>query len=155
MSSCIKNEKFNDSYCQDIILGKTKAKSALELMQSRYYAYKNVNLEYIQKTQIDNWSKAQLDEVENWAKNSFWQHLEIINYSETEVEFKAYYIYEGRQELIHELSTFVKQGDNWIYKSGKLYDTKVNIARNSKCICGSGKKYKQCCLKFKQLEVLR
>ena len=148
MSSCIKNDKFDNSYCRDIVNGKIKAKSALELMQSRYYAYKTVNLEYIQKTQIDNWIQEQLKEVEHWAKNSFWQDLEILNYNETEVEFKAYYIYEGRQELIHELSTFVKQGDNWLYKNGKHYNSKANIARNSKCICGSGKKYKQCCLKL-------
>jgi len=132
MSNCIKDDKFDESYCRDIVNGKKRAKSALELMQSRYYAYKNVNLEYIQKTQIDNWSRAELEEVESWAKSTFWQHLEIIDYNETEVEFKAYYIFNGKQELIHELSTFVKQGDNWIYKSGILYDTKVSIARNDK-----------------------
>ena len=147
MSNCIKNDKLDSSYCQDIVNGKIKPNSALELMQSRYYAYATVNLEYILKTQIDNWSQAELSEATTWAKKSFWQHLEIINYSETEVEFKAYYIYAGKQEVIHELSTFVKQGDNWLYKSGKLYDTKADIARNAKCICGSGKKYKQCCLK--------
>ena len=142
MSNAIKDVKLDNSYCQNIVNGKAEPKNALELMKSRYYAYKNVKLEYIQSTQIDNWSKAELNEATTWAKNSFWQHLEIINYSETEVEFKAYYIYNGKQELIHELSTFVKQGNNWIYKSGKLYNSKANIARNAKCICGSGKKYK-------------
>jgi len=147
MSNCLQDDKLNNSYCQDIVNGKIKPKSALELMQSRYYAYKTVNLEYILKTQIDKWSQAELAEAKIWAEKSFWQHLEIIKYSETEVEFKAYYIYAGRQELIHELSSFVKQGDNWLYKSGKLFNTKAEIARNTKCICGSGKKYKQCCLK--------
>ena len=147
MSTCIKNRGLDNSYYQGIIEGKMKAKSALELMQSRYYAYKNVNLEYIKTTQVDTWSQTEVAEAKVWAKNSFWQHLEIINYSEFEVEYKAYYIYAGKQELIHELSTFVKQGDNWIYKSGIIYETKANIARNTKCICGSGKKYKQCCLK--------
>ena len=147
MSSCIKDDKFNESYCQDIVNGKIKPKSALELMQSRYYAYKNVNLEYILKTQIDNWSQAEIDDATTWAKSSFWQHLEIVKHSEFEVEFKAYYIYAGKQEVLHELSTFVKDGDNWLYKTGKLFNTKADIARNSKCICGSGKKYKQCCLK--------
>jgi len=147
MSSCIKNGGFDNRYCRAVIEGKIKAKNALELMQSRYYAYKNANIEYIQKTQLDIWSKIEADEASRWAANSFWQHLEIISHSETEIEFKAYYIYTGKQELIHELSTFVKQGDNWLYKSGIIYETKADIARNSKCICGSGKKYKQCCLK--------
>ncbi len=147
MSNCIKDDKLDNSYCQDIVNGKIKPKSALELMQSRYYAYTTVNLEYILKTQIDNWSQAELADATTWAKKSFWQYLEIISHSEFEVEFKAYYIYAGKQELIHELSTFVKRDDNWLYKSGKLFNTKADIARNAKCICGSGKKYKQCCLK--------
>ena len=147
MSSCQKDDKFNESYCHDIVNGKNKPKSALELMQSRFFAYKNVYLEYILKTQIDNWSQSEIDDAITWAKESFWQHLEIISYSEFEVEFKAYYIYAGKQEVLHELSTFVKQRDNWLYKDGKLFNSKADIARNSKCICGSGKKYKQCCLK--------
>ena len=147
MSNCIKNNELDNNYCKDIVNGDIKAKSALELMQSRYYAYKNVNLEYIQSTQVVSWDTAELAEATTWAKNSFWQHLEIISSSEVEVEFKAYYIYAGRQEVIHELSTFIQTDDNWLYKSGKLFNTKAEIARNSKCICGSGKKYKQCCLK--------
>ena len=147
MSNCIKNNELDNSYCRDIVNGDIKAKSALELMQSRYYAYKNVNLKYIQSTQVDSWSAAELSEATTWAKNSFWQHLEIIHSSKTEVEFKAYYIYASRQEVTHELSTFIKEDDNWLYKSGKLFNTKAEIARNSKCICGSGKKYKQCCLR--------
>ena len=147
MSNCIKNNELDSSYCKDIVNNKVKAKTPLELMQSRYYAYKNANIEYIKETQVDTWSKDEIDDAIVWAEQSFWQHLEIISYNETEVEFKAYYIYAGIQELIHELSTFIKEDDNWLYKSGNLYETKADIARNSKCICQSGKKYKQCCLK--------
>jgi len=147
MSNCIKDGKLDNSYCQGIVNGKVKPKSALELMQSRYYAYKSANIEYIKKTQLQKWSKEEEQEALFWAENSFWQHLEIVDFNENEVEFKAYYIYNGKQELIHERSSFVKQGDNWLYKDGKLFDSKVDIPRNAKCICQSGKKYKQCCLK--------
>lgn len=137
----------NSSYYQDIIDGKIKPKSALELMKSRYFAYKNANIDYIKKTQLQKWSQQEEQEAKIWAENSFWQHLEIVDFTENEVEFKAYYIYNGNQEIIHERSSFVKEDDNWLYKDGRLFNTKVDIPRNAKCICQSGKKYKQCCLK--------
>lgn len=147
MSHCIKNGKLNENLCQNIIDGKTFPKTALELMVSRYYAFKTSNIEYIKKTQTVKWSKEEEAEALFWAKNSFWQHLEIIDYCENEVEFKAYYIYNGKQELLHERSSFIKKDGKWLYERGTLYNTKADIARNAKCICQSGKKYKQCCLK--------
>ena len=62
------------------------------------------------------------------------------------VEFKAYYIFDGKQHMHHEKSTFLKVNDMWKYVDGEIYEDKVNFTNNKKCICESGLKYKRCCL---------
>ena len=117
-------------------------------MRSRYTAYTLCNIDYINKTFTGNLTKQEKEEIKEWSQNSTWQHLEIVNFTNNTVEFKAYYIYNNKQMLHHELSTFVKQDDIWLYDKGEIFNTKVNISKNAKCICGSGKKYKACCMKM-------
>jgi SEC-C motif-containing protein len=85
--------------------------------------------------------------IQDWADNSTWQHLEIVDYSEEMVEFKAYYIFAKKQHLHHEKSVFIKENDMWKYVDGEIYEDKVEFLKNTQCICGSGLKYKRCCLK--------
>jgi SEC-C motif-containing protein len=129
------------------------AKSALELMKSRYSAYCVADLGYIESTTTPNkLDKQDIAFLTNWSKNSTWQHLEIVDNSEDTnsgmVEFKAYYIYEKVQRCHHEKSTFVKIDDVWYYDEGELFEENFRIGRNDECICGSGKKYKKCCNKL-------
>ncbi|SFZ98144.1 UPF0225 protein YchJ [hydrothermal vent metagenome] len=134
--------------CEPILRVDEVADSALKLMRSRYSAYCIGDVNYLQAT-TDNrtWSDEELKFIQNWADNSFWQHLEIVSYSEDIVEFKAYYIFEKKQHLHHEKSIFKKVNDMWKYVDGDIYEDKVEILRNSPCICGSGLKYKRCCFK--------
>jgi len=123
-------------------------KSALELMRSRYSAYCIGDVNYLQATTYDHsWSDEELTIIQDWADNSFWQHLEIIDYSDDMVEFKAYYIFENKQHLHHEKSVFKKINDMYKYVDGEIFEDKVIFLRNSPCICGSGQKYKRCCFK--------
>jgi SEC-C motif-containing protein len=71
--------------------------------------------------------------------------LEIVDFSEDMVEFKAYYIFEKVQHLHHEKSTFLNVNNMWKYVDGDIYEDKVIFLRNETCVCGSGKKYKRCC----------
>lgn len=120
----------------------------LALMRSRYSAYCLGDVNYLQATTHNHtWSDEELKFIQDWADKSIWQHLEIIYVSETIVEFKAYYIFEGKQHLHHEKSTFVKIKDMWKYLDGEVYPDEVNLLRNQACICGSGLKYKRCCFK--------
>jgi len=123
-------------------------KTALALMRSRYSAYCIGDVNYLQATTHNHtWSDEELKTIQDWSDNSFWQHLEIVNYDEKSVEFKAYYIYEKKQHLHHEKSSFLKVNDMIKYVDGEIYEDKVNFLRNEKCICGSGNKYKRCCFK--------
>jgi SEC-C motif-containing protein len=119
--------------------------SALELMQSRYEAYTRADIDYIAKTSCTPLSIEDQQFLLQWAKESHWQSLEIVESSEFVVEFKAYYIYQGIQRVHHERSSFEEHKGEWCYKEGELFETKVVIGRNEPCICGSGKKYKKCC----------
>ena len=38
-------------------------------------------------------------------------------------------------------------GEKTFYRSSTPYIKEIKIGRNEKCHCGSGKKYKKCCLK--------
>jgi len=134
--------------CEPILSVLEVAPTAEALMRSRYSAYCLGDVNYLQATTHNHtWSDEELKFIQDWADNSIWQHLEIINVSETIVTFKAYYIFEGKQHLHHEKSTFVKIKDMWKYLDGEVYPDEVNLLRNQACICGSGQKYKRCCLK--------
>ncbi|RLA60022.1 MAG: hypothetical protein DRQ78_09925 [Epsilonproteobacteria bacterium] len=132
--------------CEPVLRVLEVAPTALSLMRSRYSAYCLGDVNYLQATTHDHtWSDEELKFIQDWADNSFWQHLEIVDSSEEMVEFKAYYIFEGKQHLHHEKSTFLKVNDMWKYIDGEIYEDKVTFLRNATCICGSGQKYKRCC----------
>jgi len=143
-----KSGKTYDECCAPLLNGLQKADSALALMRSRYTAYALCNIDYIDNTFTGNLTEQEKKEITQWSQNSTWQHLEIVNFTDYTVEFKAYYIYNNKQMLHHELSTFVKQNDTWFYDKGEIFSTKPNIFKNAKCICGSGRKYKVCCMKM-------
>lgn len=132
--------------CEPILRVLEVAPTAEALMRSRYSAYCLGDVNYLQATTHDHtWSDKELKFIQDWADNSFWQHLEVLDVSEAMVEFKAYYIFEGKQHMHHEKSTFIKINDIWKYVDGEIYEDKVSFLRNETCICGSGKKYKRCC----------
>ena len=71
--------------------------------------------------------------------------------TEGTVEFIANYILEGKEQRHHELSEFRKDKDFWYFVDGKTIQSTVRrtepkIGRNDPCPCGSGKKFKKCCL---------
>ena len=147
MNKCYCKSGLDFSVCCEPILRVDKVPStALELMRSRYSAYCLGDVNYLQATTHDHtWSDEELKFIQDWADNSFWEHLEIVDFSDDMVEFKAYYIFEKKQHLHHEKSTILKVNDMWKYVDGEIYEDKVTFLRNSTCICGSGLKYKRCC----------
>jgi SEC-C motif-containing protein len=65
------------------------------------------------------------------------------------VEFKATAIRQKHIFRMHEISRFVKEGDQWFYVDGEMLESPPavsdKVGRNAPCPCGSGKKYKKCC----------
>lgn len=143
----------NKSYpqcCQLLHLGMQKAATAEQLMRSRYSAFVVKNEAYLRQTWVDELcpQNLALDASPKWLR------LEILNtYQGAEkdetgkVEFKAWFIEDDMLLCLHEKSDFVKHLSEWLYHSGELIDEPAEaISRNQECPCGSGKKYKRCCL---------
>ncbi|MFQ3229699.1 MAG: SEC-C motif-containing protein [Reinekea sp.] len=94
------------------------AKTVEALMRSRYSAYVLCDAEYLMKTWTPT-NRPVLDK-ENLAATQ-WLKLEVIQskqgLKQGTVEFKAYYLEEGNECLLHEHSLFKKTKNRWCYVS--------------------------------------
>ena len=109
--------------CEPTVFGVSKAATALALMRSRYSAYVLHQADYLldttHRSERKSYSKT---EILNWAKSSTWLQLEIIDFSENTVEFKAHFLDVHKQKQVHyELSTFIFEDGNWCYFSGVFF----------------------------------
>ena len=103
--------------CQPYISGNEKAPTAEALMRSRYSAYAVHDAEYLwQTTALKERRHHSKAAMLDWAKSNQWLKLEVLNATETTVEFKAYYLDERlRAQVHHEKSTFINEGGSWYY----------------------------------------
>ena len=116
--------KLYEECCELFHSKKEFPKTAEELMRSRYAAFAIPNGDYLWETTLPNKRKFHhKTELENWGKENTWTKLEIIQSSEKEVEFKAYFTDKFREENIHhERSNFKKVDKKWYYVSGKFLE---------------------------------
>ncbi len=98
-------------------------------MRSRYSAYVIVAVEYILRSTHPSTRRFyNAEDIEQWAKSSLWQKLEIISKSDGEekhkkgtVEFKAYYTdVDGNPQIHHENSNFCKELGKWFFVDGNV-----------------------------------
>jgi SEC-C motif-containing protein len=172
MCPCGSGKKLEEC-CLPIIEQKTLAKTAEELMRSRYTAFTLANVDYLKNTLAPE-SREDFDEASTrtWAKNAKWKGLKIISTKKGQesdkrgtVEFMATYETDGEGIEHHEVAEFRKtaagqwyfvDGDSHTHKEGEGHahhhhtvQTVVRdapkIGRNDPCSCGSGKKFKKCC----------
>lgn len=145
--------------CQPIIEGRS-ADTAEALMRSRFSAYVFKNIDFIQKTH-DHRTMAQFDytATREWAEQTRWKRLEVLQVSGGQeadssgtVEFKAFFETKNGESFHHEISEFSKRNGSWFFTRGKspnatqIRHEEKPLGRNDPCHCGSGKKYKKCCL---------
>lgn len=125
---CCSGKDFLDC-CQHFIDGTAKPQTAEELMRSRYSAYVIVAVEYILRSTHPSMRRFyNAEDIEQWAKSSLWQKLEIISKTEGEakdkkgtVEFKAYYTdVDGKPQIHHEKSNFRKELGKWFFVDGNM-----------------------------------
>ena len=107
--------------CEPYIKGALKAPTAEALMRSRYTAYVVHSADYLWDTTAPkerrHHNKAAILE---WSKSNQWLKLEVLNATETTVEFNAYYLDNLLQAQVHhEKSTFVKEQGSWYYVDGE------------------------------------
>lgn len=143
------------SQCCGLFLSGDKYPTTAEaLMRSRFSAYALDNTAYI----LSSWASATRPDANKLSnENLIWQKLEIIdakkggvNDNKGVVEFKAFYLNNGENYLLHEVSRFIKKDGRWFYVDGVVKRVgkiipQENYAKNAPCHCGSGKKFKRCC----------
>ncbi len=140
--------------CEPLITGAKVGETAEEVMRSRYVAYAKKNIDYIMKTtHPDTIGELNREELQEWADNTTWERLDILN-SDADtgvVDFVAYYREDDTVVSHHELAQFKQVEDQWFFhdaqfpKTETIVNTQPKVGRNDKCPCGSGKKYKKCC----------
>jgi len=143
--------------CGAYIEGRSAAPTAEALMRSRYVAYVKGAIAYIVGTCVKDSNDIDEDSTKRWSEKAVWRGLEIKRVekggqADTEglVEFVANYEMDGLVERHHEIATFRKEGQRWLFATGELLTETVvraapKVGRNDPCPCGSGRKYKQCC----------
>lgn len=153
--------KAYEACCEPYLKGDAIPATPEALMRSRYSAFVHADIDYIINTH-DPAGRDDLDRESNlkWARDSEWLGLEVLR---TEaggpeddtgvVEFVARYRQGGTERRHHEISTFTRKEDRWYFSDGHppkpetFIRQEAKIGRNDPCPCGSGKKYKKCCLR--------
>lgn len=104
--------------------------TAENLMRSRYSAFVLGDIDYLQKSHHSSTrpNKREKKEILQWAKSVQWIKLEVLNtYKGTsmdsigKVEFKAFFMENGKVKIIHENSLFYKETEYWNYVKGVLH----------------------------------
>ncbi len=141
--------------CLPFIDRDKKANDAEQLMRSRFSAFCLARGDYLFETHHPDFREnLSAKELTSAANNRRWMKLEVFTHSPlsedvSQVAFKAWYL-EGDRLLPHaELSFFHKQDGEWLYTKGEVESSiqeVIKLGRNDLCPCGSGAKFKKCCL---------
>ena len=146
---CGSAEKY-ENCCGAFIEGFKQPETPEQLMRSRYTAFSLQKENYI----LTTWHPRTRPEKLNFEDNQVvWLGL-VVNQAkqptpvsqEAYVEFTASYLENGQICRLHENSKFLPEDGRWYYLNGTCNVRKEKVARNEPCPCGSGKKFKKCCL---------
>lgn len=147
--------------CLPLLQGKERARTAEQLLRSRYTAFVRGDVDYIVHTHHSRTrDQIKREEVEEWSKNSQWLGLKILQKEAGEagdekgaIAFHAQYQDRASEKPTDhfEYALFEKEGGEWRFadahplKTGPVRREEPKIGRNDPCPCGSGKKHKKCC----------
>lgn len=125
------------------------AKTPEILMRSRYTAFVIENATYL----LNTWAPATRPAKLDFAEKIRWLNLNVINSAlssknedEGWVEFETSLVTRHDLVKMQEKSYFIKKNNLWLYHSGDLQSNKHPLSLNGQCPCGSGNKFKRCCL---------
>jgi len=139
--------------CQPILDNHLEAKTAEQLMRSRYTAFVLRHDQHI----LGSWHSSTRPKVLNHEDHPVvWLGLEIHNtFTGTSndttgsVDFTSSYLENGQICRLRENSQFLQEDGLWYYLKGECNISYKKVARSKPCPCGSGKKFKRCCLNNK------
>jgi len=143
--------------CEPILKREKPAENAEKLMRSRFTAHVARNWEHLHRSyaKTANEPYAPEGDVEgrDWSRLVIHSHEPGVRPDTAYVDFTAYYKEGDAEHPMHEKAEFHKIGGAWLYARAvregpaPIKSGQAKVGRNDPCPCGSGKKYKQCCLK--------
>jgi len=156
---CASGKPFGDC-CEPYLLGRAKPPTAVALMRSRYSAYALGAIDYLYQTAGPRVRKEfDAEGSRKWSKSAEWPGIEIIETTgggEQDdsgfIEFVAHYTVNEAAFNHHERAVFEKHDGVWVFMDGTIIGPDPvrretpKVGRNDACPCGSGRKYKKCCL---------
>lgn len=141
--------------CCAPLLDGAAATTAEALMRSRYTAFVQGRLDYLDTTLAPE-KRDDVDhtEVESSSREAQGLGLDVRattdDGDDATVEYVARFRLHGQQVAHHELARFRRENGRWLYVDGDVNPKPAprqtaKVGRNDPCPCGSGQKYKKCC----------
>ena len=141
------SQQHYDTCCQPFHHNEADAPTPEALMRSRYSAFVLGLADYLLATWHPDTRPATLP----LESSPQWVGLQVLSAGEQgergQVHFRAVYRLPDGFGFLEEESEFLKEGSRWFYASGKTREGRLSPGRNDRCPCGSGRKYKACCLR--------
>jgi SEC-C motif-containing protein len=152
---CGSGKIFGDC-CDPILTGKRQAATAEELMRARFSAHVAQDFLFLHNSHRPTAGRPFVEPdgppAVRWAQLVVHSQEVSSDPNKAFVDFSAYGVGAKGEEVLHERSEFLKVNGAWLYnREARLGPAPIRslspkISRNDKCPCGSGKKYKHCCL---------
>ena len=152
---CGSGQPFGDC-CGAILSGRRPAATAEQLMRARFTAHVVRDYLFLHRTYRETANRP--FEAEPVVAPTQWTRLVVHSHTPGRdpdtafVDFSAYGTEEGREQILQEKAEFVRQNGAWIYTRAvregpaPFKAAGPKPGRNDPCPCGSGRKYKHCCL---------
>lgn len=142
--------------CEPVIKQQRTATTAEQVMRSRFTAHvigdeQHLHRTYLPTANIPYVAEAQAGEPMQWTRLVIHSHEPEVKPDLSYVDFTAYYREGNTEQAMHEKSEFLRVNGAWLFnrpiRQGPApVRSAAKVGRNDPCPCGSGKKYKQCCL---------
>jgi SEC-C motif-containing protein len=145
-----------ESCCEPVLSGRQAAAHAEQLMRARFTAHVVHDFKFLHTSYLPTsglpFVAEEGEPTVQWTRLVVHAHEATDNPDKAYVDFSAYGTEAGTEKVLHEKAEFLRRNGTWFYnREARLgpapyRSATPKIGRNDPCPCGSGRKYKQCCL---------
>jgi SEC-C motif-containing protein len=142
--------------CEPVLQGGRVPATAEELMRARFVAHVANDFRFLHFSYRPSARQPFVEPkgtpATQWTRLVVHRHEAGAIPDLATVDFSAYGTEDGREVVLHEKAEFARENGAWIYTRSlregpaPFKSAAPKAGRNDPCPCGSGKKYKHCCL---------
>ena len=125
-------------------------------MRARFSAHATRDFGFLHRTHLPTAHKPYVplpgEPTTQWTRLVVHSHVPGRTPDMATVDFSAFGLEDGVEHELQEKAEFVREGGTWLYTRAlregpePFRNTAKKPGRNDPCPCGSGKKFKHCCL---------